>query len=420
MVNRLISLIRLSAQGVARYPVRTVMTVLGIMWGVMSFMVLMSYGYGFQRALDVGLSFFGDNVVVVWNGQTSKHSGGQKAGRPIKMEKRDVEAVREGTTLIKNVSAEVFRRFKIRYDDRLITAGVRAVNACYGQMRGMFIKEGRFFTTEENSRMARVVVLGHDVKQRLFSHMSAVGKEVKIRGIPFTIIGVLKKKVSISNYFEPDDECVMLPVNTMSILADTHYLSVMVFRSVNLSFEKEAIGQFMRVMASRHHFDPSDKTALSVMSFSERKNIIDGLSNAVKITVIIVGLITLCIGGVGMMNIMLLSVKSRTREIGTLMAIGAKKREVVLQFLVESLIISALGGISGYLFTWILVKLIGSIPFLSTVMEDTSGRGDIHLLLGATTFFVSMFFLGLVSIVFGLWPALQAAKMNPVEALKYE
>ena len=278
-------MIRMSWQAVVAHPMRSFMTVLGVTWGIMAFMILMAYGDGFQRGLDLGLRYFGDAVVVVWNGQTSQQAGGQKAGRAIRQEKRDVEMIRAEATLIKNVSGEVFRRWKVGYDQRINTAGIRGVESCYGEMRGMFIQDGRFFTDEENRQMARVAVLGYEIKQRLFSQAPAVGRDIKIQGIRFRVVGVLKKKIAISNYFQPDDQCIMIPINTIGIMTDTRYLSVMVWQPVSLYFEEDARKQFFTLMGRRHRFNPGDDKALLLHSFSEVKSIIDGLSAAVKVTV---------------------------------------------------------------------------------------------------------------------------------------
>lgn len=414
------ALVNLSWQAVKAQPVRTLLTMLGISWGVASFVILIAYGTGMQKALYVGLSYFGDNVVVVQNGQTSLQAGGQRAGRPIRMEKSDVEAVRAEVPLIKRISGEVFRRFKVEYQQRRTTAGIRGVEGCYGEVRGMFMAAGRFLADEENLQMARVAVLGDEIRERLFSSIPAVGREIKVNGIRFTVIGVLRKKIAISNYYSPDDMCIMVPLNTMALFTDTRYLSNLVYQPVSPAMEEQARRQFRAVMGRRHGFDPADDKALTGWSYSQVKEIIDGITGATKATMVLVGFITLCIGGIGVMNIMLASVKSRIREIGTVMAIGAKRRHVLLQFLFETLILTSAGGVLGYLAALGAAHLIGGIPFLGVIFEDTSGQGDITLVVGGGAFLTAFVVLAGVSLFFGLWPARQAARQEPVQALHYE
>ncbi len=232
-----------AASNLIAYRQRSLMTILGIMWGIAAFILLIAYGNGFERAMNLGLSYFGDYVVVVWNGQTSLQAGGSKAGRRIRTTPDDVTTLRERATLVKRASPEVFNRLQLRWGDRIATAGIRAVNDQYGVIRGMFIEEGRFLNSEDLAGMKRVIVLGHDLKEKLFSQSPAVGEDVVLMGIRFTVIGVLKKKIAISSYFNPDDLCAMIPINVMGILRDIQYNSVLVFQPVSGALETQAIKQ---------------------------------------------------------------------------------------------------------------------------------------------------------------------------------
>jgi len=402
------------------YGKRSVMTVLGITWGIASFILLTAYGDGFARAMTLGMSYFGDNVVVVWNGQTSMQAGGARSGRVIRTQPEDVEVIRQRCTLVKRVSPEVYDNFQMRWGDRITNAGIRAVNDEYGPIRGMFIKEGRFLSADDLANMRRVVVLGYDLKQKLFSRAPALDQDVFINGIRFSVIGVLKKKIAISNYFDQDDNCAMIPINVMGIMREIRYNSVLVFQPVSGPMEGAAVRQVAQVLGDLHKFNPADKKALIFSLFSEGFNIINGLNTATKGLLTIIGIFTLAVAGVGIMNIMLFCVQERTKEIGVLKALGARKRHIRLQFLGEALALSIIGGILGYLLAILLANWIGAIPFLSELFEDKSRQGDIWLIVDTRVFFTSFTTFLVIGLLSGTWPAVKASRLDPVEALRAE
>lgn len=402
------------------YGKRSMMTVLGVTWGIASFILLMAYGDGFQNAMMLGLRYFGDNVVVVWNGQTSMQAGGARSGRVIRTRPVDVEMIRERCTLVKRVSPEVYDEMQLRWGDRMTTAGVRAVNDEYGEIRGMFVGEGRFLSPEDLASMRRVVVLGYDLKKKIFSQAPALDEDVFINGVRFTVVGVLKKKIAISNYFTSDDESAMIPVNVMGTLTDITYNSVLVFQPVSGAMEDGAVRQVRQVFSEIYKFNPADEKALLFSRFSEVFGIINGLTTATKGLLDVIGLFTLAVAGVGIMNIMLFCVQERTHEIGVLKALGARRRYIRLQFLGESLALSLIGGVFGYLLAILLAHWIGAIPFLSELFEDASGQGDIHLLVDARVFFVSFSAFSIIGLLSGTWPAIKASRLDPVEALREE
>lgn len=396
------------------------MTLVGVMWGIASYILLIAYGNDFHRALLLGMKYFGDNIVVVWNGQTSMQAGGARSGRIIRTEPDDVDAIRQRCTLVKRVSPEVYDEMQVRWGDRMTSAGIRAVNDEYGPMRGMYIGEGRFLSAEDVSAMRRVVVLGYDLKKKLFSQAPALDQDVFIRGIRFTVIGVLRKKISLSNYFSQDDTCAYIPINVMGTMRDIRYNSVLVFQPVNSTLEDPAKRQVLQVLGEIHKFNPADKKALVLDTSSEGFQIVNGLGMAIKGLLGVIGIFTLAVAGVGIMNIILFCVQERTHEIGVLRALGARKRYIRLQFLGEALALSILGGVLGYLLAILMANWIGVIPFLGPIFEDSSGQGDIHLIVNTHVFFTSFITFIIIGLLSGTWPAIKASRLDPVEALRAE
>jgi len=416
----IVEIVKRVLENLIAYGKRSMMTVLGIMWGIASFILLMAYGDGFQKAMLLGLSYFGDNVVVVWNGQTSMQAGGARSGRVIRTKPEDVEMIRQRCTLVKRVSPEVYDDMQLRWGDRMTSAGIRAVNDEYGVIRGMFMGEGRFLNAEDLAYMRRVVVLGYDLKKKLFSQAPALDQDVFIGGVRFTVVGVLQKKIAISNYFTQDDYCALIPVNVMGTMMDIRYNSVLVFQPVSGAMEDAAVRQVRQVLGEIHKFNPADEKALLFQKFSMVFGIINGLTAATKGLLNVIGLFTLAVAGVGIMNIMLFCVQERTHEIGVLKALGARKRHIRVQFLGEALALSIIGGILGYILAILLANWIGAIPFLSELFEDKSGQGDIHLLVDTHVFFTSFITFAIIGLLSGTWPAIKASRLDPVEALRTE
>ncbi len=415
-----LEILRRAIDSLGRHHTRTLLTLCGISWGVACFVILFAYGDGFSRALQLGLSHFGNNVTIVWNGQTSLQAGGQRAGKRVQMELRDVEDVRAQCPLIARVSPEIFRIYPIKTANRVTTTGVRGVNHEYGLMRGHYLAEGRRLSSEDVQYARRVAVLGHDLKHKLFSEAPALGEEIRINGLAFTVIGVLQKKVSMSNYFQPDDRCVFVPYTALGTLTSTRYLSVMVLQTVNPAFENQALAQFMQVMGRNHHFDPRDDRALGLQKWQTMQSIFSAIQIGMQVLLVVVGILTLSIGGVGLMNVMLVSVTERTREIGLLKALGARRRHIRLQFLLEALVIALIGGAAGYLLAELAAWLIGTIPFWSTILDDPTRQADIRLTFTWRAVLTAVATLGMVGVLAGLFPAIRASRLNPVQALHYE
>ncbi len=409
-----------AAHAVRDHRFRAGLTMLGIAWGIVTVVVLMAYGQGFRRALVVGFrNAFSDGVARAYNGQTSMQAGGERAGRRIFLKEEDVDAVRELGT-VKYASPEYLESLPLAYGTRQTTAGVRGVAPEYGRMRAEVPAAGRFVNAEDVEKHRRVVFLGNDVARKVFSNTPPVGQTVRIAGMSFEVIGVLAQKAQLSSYFYPDSESVFVPYTTVKQLFNQNYLDYLVYQAITPALEDVALKQVKGVLAARHRFDPRDERAVPVFTSAEIMSIVDGMAGGLMIVLVFIGTLTLLIGGVGVMNIMLVSVHERTREIGLRKAVGAKRRQILTQFLLEGLAITGMGGLAGVVLSYVLVWSIGIVPFIGQLIGDTSRSTDIHLQLSPAILLVATGVLAFTGILSGLWPAIRASRLDPIESLRYE
>lgn len=287
-------------------------------------------------------------------------------------------------------------------------------------MRNEVPVEGRWFNASDEVERRRVVFLGYRVKDQLFSGRNAVGETVQIGGVRFTVIGVMDKKLQLSNYFTSDDRSVFIPFAAAGELWNTRYPQVLIFEPVAPQFEKKAEAQVLAAIATRQGFSPTDKKAIQMFGREEFRPIIDGLTIGLQVLLLFIGALTLGIGGVGVMNIMLVSVDERIREIGLRRALGARKWHIRLQFLAETMLLMLLGGVIGIVLSYLLSAVLPTLPLLGPLFEDTSGKGDIHLRISAMAILGSAIVLLIVGVFSGMIPALRASRLDPVEALRYE
>jgi len=415
------SIVREAAQALRFNRQRSILTTISLAWGVACFVILYSYGDGFQAALTTAFRAVGQDLILMFGGQTSSQAGGERAGRRIRMELDDVDAIRESVPMVAVISPEVLvRGATVVRGNRTQSRTVRAVWPAYGAVRNMTMATGRWISPEDYVQKTRVAVLGGETARKLFGEIPPEGEEITINGMRFSVIGVLETKTQISNYNTPDNECIFIPYDTASVLRDIKYPEFIVWSPVNPVFRTEAMRQVREVMARRHNFTHNDERAIRMIAFNEFMRIIDTMSLALRVLLGFVGTLTLAIGGVGLANIMLVSVTQRTREIGVLKSLGATRRSILAQFLLEAMVIVTGGGVVGVLCGYGVTSVLQTLPLLGPIFKETSGRGDIHLQISTFAVLTSTLMLEAVGLVAGLLPAVKAARLDPIEALRYE
>jgi len=394
---------------------RSLLTMLGMAWGIATVVLLLAYGAGFEHGLWAAFRSFGTNLVFIFPGRTELQAGGTKAGTQIRLNVNDLDYIRAEVPLLKHVSPEASKNCVVAYGTRSANYGVSGVYASYGGMRKMEVTEGSFFNEADDFTHTRVAVIGADAKKKLFSGQNALGENIRLDGISYQVVGILKHQVQ--NGDDNINEHVYVPYSAMSDLTNAYYLSAIV---MEYEGDHDKVVKGVRDSMGFHHgFDPKDHRAIFVFDVFADLLDLQVITTGIKILLGFIGLLTLGIGGVGLMNIMLVSVTQRTREIGVEKALGAHRWHILFQFLTEALVITALGGLLGVVLAYLVSWSVGSLTLWSA-FEENASEGDIHLYIDAATLMWSTLILSFVGIVSGMLPAIKAARLNPIEALRYE
>ncbi len=403
------------------HKMRTFLTMFGLVWGIASVILLVGLGRGFVVDQRKHMETLGKDLVIVWGGRTSTQVGGRAAGREIRLNVDDAELIRDECYLVKNVSPELRRTIPEVSQYNLANRGVVGMWPSYQDFRSLKVTEGRLITDDDEREGRRVLVLGSKAYRQLFPGQPAIGATVLVKSIPYSVVGVLAEKKQNSNYSGPDNDYLFAPYSAVSrdfpppekpgAGITRGYLDDIVFEVGNPEEHEAAVLQVRRAIGRARHFDALDKDALFIWDTMDGAKQLAKIFGVVTLFFGCVAIVTLCLGGIGVMNIMLVSVTERTREIGTRKAMGATKRDILRQFFAESAMLTVVSGIVGLTFGMGTCFLMTAVPLPDFVP---------HPIVSPISIVLSVFTLSLITVTAGMYPAQRAADMTPVESLRYE
>jgi len=397
---------------------RSALTMLGMAWGIATVVLLLAYGTGFSTAIvNIFRSYASMEAMGIAGGRTSMQAGGNKAGVSIRLTKDDIDRVVVNVPEVTRITPESFYDAPVSYEGRSYVWTVHGGNPALQEIQNLQLAVGRFYGADDLQLRARVCVLGSESKEKLFSGRFALGEKIRISGIPYEVIGVLKPRPQEGTE-NSINRVVYIPFSTMSDFRSTYYIDMiwLDFLGYNYGGVEKSV---RNTLGAQHNFRSDDKRALFVFSMMEQLSQFRIITMALQVLLAFIGSLTLGIGGVGLMNIMLVSVTQRTREIGVEKALGARRFDITLQFLSEALAITFLGGILGIVLAYVISLSVGTLTFYSALAKHGEA-GDIRLIISPTSVLVSTIILAVVGLVSGMIPAIRASRLDPIEALRYE
>jgi putative ABC transport system permease protein len=415
----LIEILRQTIATFRAHKMRIFLTMFGIVWGISSVILLVGLGKGFSADQKRRMQTLGKDLVIVWGGRTSSQVGGLAAGREISLVVEDARLIQKECYLVRNVSPELRRTVPQVSQFNSANRGVVGIWPSYQDFRSLLLDEGRLITDQDERDGNRVVILGFAARRQLFPGQPAVGSNLLIKSVPYTVIGVLKEKKQNSNYDGPDNDYLFAPY--AAVARDfppplkkgivRGHLDNIVFEVADAEGHDEAVMQVRRTLGRVHHFDAKDKDALFIWDTMEGAKLLANIFAVVTLFFGCVAVVTLGLGGIGVMNIMLVSVTERTREIGVRKAIGATRADILKQFFAESVLLTLGSGFLGLTFGTGACLALSNLPLPDFVP---------HPIISPLSIVVSIVTLSIVTLTAGMYPAQRAADMTPVDSLRYE
>ncbi len=396
-----------------QYKSRTFMTMFGIIWGTITVVVLLAFGVGAKRQMSKNMHGMGEGIAILWPGRTSIPFQGYGRDRWIRFREEDAEILRTEISLIEAISPEYSRwGTPVRVGEKVIKPNITGIIPEYGPMRNLWQQPGgRWINDLDLKDRKRVVFLGNKLKDFLFGeNENAIGKYVHVGDSPFLVIGVLKGKTQPSSYNARDQDRAFIPVTTFSSFFGHRYINNIVYKVQDPRLSKAVQSRIYEVLGKKYKFDPKDEQALGIWDTSEMDKFIFYFSLGINLFLILIGTLTLTVGGIGLANIMYVIVQERTREIGIRRSVGAKRRHIMGQFILEAFLIIGFSAVIGFILSIILIKLISLLP-----IEDYVG----YPVLSLPVAIISIGILSLIGFLAGYFPSRKAARLNVVDCLRY-
>lgn len=401
--------LRQLARDLRTQKLRTFLTTLGIVWGTVAVSLLMAFGQAMHHQMLKNTAGLGNAIIIAFPSLTSLPWEGLGKGRRIRVSEDDIDLVRRSSLEIGSISSEYAESLQLKIGTRTMAVDVSGVSPEFGEMRNMIPQVGgRFLNPLDEKNKRRVVFVGDELATTLFGSGDPIGQVFRLHGSPFTVVGVLQPKEQDSSYSGRDKDKLVIPGSTFRALTGQKYVNLFIFTAADVQRTKEATAEVRSILAGRHRFDPQDEEALGIWDTTEMFQFMDSFMFAFNLFLGIVGSLTLVVGGIGVSNIMSVVVEERTPEVGVKMALGARPRGILGQFLAETLIITAVGGALGLLIT------IGICAMWPTGMETYIGVPRVSAPVGVVT--ASL--LGVIGLIAGFFPARAAANLDPVVAMK--